>query len=130
MQTYRISFSEHLLELMGRAYRAIPSTAESLLEHHHHAWPMFLGGAREGVKIKVQHRYHKEFHTRLYRRLQMHFGKSCRRWSTKEWKKFLMESENSTIMWLELIEASTELDKKLGGVKITRSLFEQIGAQL
>jgi hypothetical protein len=119
------------LTKVAKAARKGAKKLGDLAENRHHAWPKFLGGAPGGNTIKIPVELHKKFHDKLYKRLQKHFGKSCRGWSTKQWDDFLKEDpERMRIMWEELIGTTTELDKELGGVNVINALFDQMEKQL
>ena len=122
-------------KLIGVAVRggtaAIGAAGRVAKTHMHHVWPKFLGGAEKGIRLPVSEKLHTWFHKKLYKRLQSHFGKSCRSWSTVQWTEFLEQNPQARhTMWKELIEMTAELDKKLGGVDVTAGLFEQILQQM
>jgi len=103
----------------------------NLATQQHHVWPKFLGGLKNGNTIIIPKELHGKFHDTLYKRLQKHFGKSCRSWSTKTWENFLKEDPGRTrIMWQELIDTTTELDSELGGVDVMNALLNQMAEQL
>ena len=122
------------LKLLGKTGkvvgRFIKSGARKKVTNLHHAWPKFLGGVVKGNTIKIPKKAHVKFHDTLYKRLQKKFGKSCRSWSTETWDDFLADPDNRRIMWQELIDTTTELDNKLGGVDVMATLLDQMAEQL
>jgi RHS repeat-associated protein len=120
------------MDVLCGAGNLIPQLVNATMQGHH-VWPVFLGGAANGLTVEVPSQLHQAvFHNRLRENLQSVFAEyeneygNISTWSTNgAWQEILTKPENRLMAFQVLSETSFCFDYQYGTNMTARILLKK-----